>query len=105
MNLKLAVLKTLCLTGTSVSIDANSTVFRIRFGSNYQSNTTIIPLIYVPIQARCVKNTDIECMIFVLETTSSSKIRALERLGASIRRHGTDCLDTEMFAKEFAKVK
>ena len=51
-----------------------------------------------------MRNTGIECIIFVGEATNSSKIRGLERSGAVIRRHGIDCLDTEMFAKEFAKV-
>ena len=51
-----------------------------------------------------MRNTGIECIIFVGEATNSSKIRGLERSGAVIRRHGIDCLDTEMFAKAFAKV-
>eukprot|EP00112_Aurelia_sp_Birch-Aquarium-sp1_P011185 Seg2356.2 transcript_id=Seg2356.2/GoldUCD/mRNA.D3Y31 product="L-threonine dehydratase catabolic TdcB" protein_id=Seg2356.2/GoldUCD/D3Y31 len=53
--------------------------------------------------ARCIKNTGIECIIFVGEATNPSKIRGLERSGAVIRRHGIDCLETEMYAKEFAK--
>ncbi|MBO0798259.1 MAG: pyridoxal-phosphate dependent enzyme, partial [Blastocatellia bacterium] len=41
-------------------------------------------------------------LIFVPENASPSKIEAITRLGAEIRAHGSNCLETEMHAQEYA---
>lgn len=40
--------------------------------------------------------------VFVPEQTSSSKVGMIERAGAEIRYHGSDGLDTEIFARKYA---
>ena len=42
-------------------------------------------------------------IIFVPEHTSKAKIDAIRHAGAEVRYHGTDGLDTETFAREFAR--
>lgn len=41
-------------------------------------------------------------IVFVPEQTSSTKVDAIRRSGAEVRFHGTDGLDTESFARQFA---
>lgn len=41
-------------------------------------------------------------IVFVPEHTSSAKVEAIRRAGAEVRFHGTDGLDTENFAREYA---
>ena len=41
-------------------------------------------------------------IVFVPETTPLSRIEAIERLGAEVRRHGRDCVETEVFARGHA---
>ena len=41
-------------------------------------------------------------VVFVPEHTSSSKLDLIRRCGADVRFHGTDGLDTETFARDFA---
>ena len=43
-----------------------------------------------------------QAIVFVPEHTSSSKVAMIRRAGADIRFHGTDGLDTETFAREYA---
>jgi threonine dehydratase len=45
---------------------------------------------------------DTEGVIFVPEGTSSTKVEAIRRAGAEIRFFGTDGLDTELHAREYA---
>lgn len=42
-------------------------------------------------------------LIFVPENASPSKIEAITRLGAEIRAHGSNCLETEIYAQEYAR--
>jgi len=44
-------------------------------------------------------------IIFVPEHTSSAKVDAIRQSGAEVRFHGTDGLDTELFARDFAAEK
>jgi len=44
-------------------------------------------------------------IIFVPEHTSSAKVDAIRQAGAEVRFHGTDGLDTELYAREFATEK
>ena len=53
-------------------------------------------------QVRAIQNTEVECILFL--PTSSEKIDYFKKLNASVRLHGTDCVETEMFAKQYAKV-
>jgi len=48
-----------------------------------------------------IKNTDIECIIVI--PTNSPKIDHLKRLNVNVKLHGTDCLESEMFAKQYAE--
>lgn len=42
-------------------------------------------------------------IIFVPEHADQSKVDAVRRLGAEIRVHGSNCLETEIFAREYAE--
>ncbi|HZW59801.1 MAG TPA: threonine/serine dehydratase [Woeseiaceae bacterium] len=46
---------------------------------------------------------DIGGIVFVPENASSAKVSAIRRAGAEVRFHGTDGLDTEMHAREYAR--
>ena len=37
--------------------------------------------------------------------TNSPKIDHLKRLNVNVKLHGTDCLESEMFAKQYAEVQ
>lgn len=50
---------------------------------------------------RAIQNTEVECILFL--PTNSEKIDYFKKLNASVRLHGTDCVETEMFAKQYAK--
>jgi len=50
---------------------------------------------------KSVKNTDIECIIVIPE--NSPKRDHFKRLNATVQLHGTDCLESEMFAKQYAR--
>ena len=41
--------------------------------------------------------------VFVPENTSSTKLEAIERFGAEVRRHGTDVAVTEVYARGYAE--
>ena len=41
--------------------------------------------------------------VFVPESSSSTKLEAIERLGAEVRLHGTDVAATEVYARGYAK--
>src|SRR5690606_24617036 len=45
----------------------------------------------------------VEGVVFVPEQTSSAKVRAIRESGAEVRLFGTDGLDTETHAREFAQ--
>ena len=49
-----------------------------------------------------MKNTDIECIIVIPE--NSPKRDHFKRLNATVQLHGTDCLESEMFARQYAEV-
>eukprot|EP00795_Rhopilema_esculentum_P008354 gene8354-14323_t len=55
------------------------------------------------IHARSVTGTDIDCTIVVLENISSSKVKGIKRANATLKFHGTDCVETELFAKNYAE--
>ena len=42
------------------------------------------------------------CMVYVPEQASPSKVGAIERLGAEVRTHGRDCVETEIHARRYA---
>jgi threonine dehydratase len=44
-------------------------------------------------------------IIFVPEQADQSKVAAIRRLGAEIRAHGSNCLETEIFAQQYAEEK
>jgi threonine dehydratase len=52
--------------------------------------------------AYAMKKLGVNGIVFVPEHTSSSKLDLIRRAGAEVRFHGTDGLDTETFAREFA---
>ena len=41
-------------------------------------------------------------VVFVTEDASSVKLRAIEELGAEVRHHGADCMETEVYARRHA---
>lgn len=41
--------------------------------------------------------------IFVPETASPTKVAAIQRYGARIETHGADCLETELYAQQYAR--
>ncbi len=45
----------------------------------------------------------IEAVIFVPEGTDPSKVQAIERYGAEVRYHGSDCVESEVFARKFVE--
>jgi threonine dehydratase len=45
---------------------------------------------------------DVPSLVFVTENADSSKVAAIERRGAEVRRHGIDCLETEVHARVYA---
>ena len=45
---------------------------------------------------------DVSGIVFVPEQTSSTKVDAIRSAGAEVRFHGTDGLDTENFARQYA---
>ena len=51
-----------------------------------------------------MSGTDVDCTIVVLENISSSKVKGIKRTNATLKFHGTDCIQTELFAKNYAKV-
>ncbi|XP_065063023.1 L-threonine ammonia-lyase-like [Rhopilema esculentum] len=53
--------------------------------------------------ARSVTGTDVDCTIVVLENISSSKVKGIKRTNATLKFHGTDCVETELFAKNYAE--
>jgi threonine dehydratase len=44
----------------------------------------------------------VDCTVFVPENASKTKIAAMERLGAEVRQHGQDPVESELFARRFA---
>ena len=53
--------------------------------------------------AYAMNKLDVNGVIFVPEQTSPTKIDAIKRVGGDVRFFGTDGLDTEMHAREFAE--
>ncbi len=45
-----------------------------------------------------------DCLICIKEDTNPAKVKGLERLGAKIKKHGFDCVETEKFARNLAEV-
>jgi threonine dehydratase len=41
-------------------------------------------------------------LVFVTESADPAKVVAVKGYGAEVRRHGTDCLETELHAREYA---
>ncbi len=52
--------------------------------------------------ARSASVLNASAIIFVTENASLSKVQAIERLGAEVRRYGEDCVVTEVHAREYA---
>jgi len=52
--------------------------------------------------ARSVTLLDTSGIVFVPEHSSRSKIDSIERLGAQVRYHGTDCVEAELQARRYA---
>ena len=52
--------------------------------------------------ARSVKELNASGIVFVPENAGPSKVRAIERLGADVRHYGEDCLETEVYARQYA---
>jgi len=52
--------------------------------------------------AYCADLLQVTCLVFVNEDASPLKIRAIERLGATIRRAGKDAVETEAIARKYA---
>jgi threonine dehydratase len=52
--------------------------------------------------ARSVKELNASGIVFVPENAIRSKVRTIERLGADVRFHGKDCVETEVHARQFA---
>jgi len=44
-------------------------------------------------------------IVFVPENTPRYKVESITRLGAEVRFHGTDCVDSEIYAREYARQK
>ena len=53
--------------------------------------------------AHAMRSLDVRGIVFVPEQTSSTKVDAIKRAGAEIEFFGTDGLDTEVHAREYAK--
>ena len=53
--------------------------------------------------AHAMRSLDVRGIVFVPEQTSSTKVDAIKRAGAEIEFFGTDGLDTEVRAREYAK--
>ncbi|MBD2465837.1 threonine/serine dehydratase [Oscillatoria sp. FACHB-1407] len=49
-----------------------------------------------------LKRLDIPGVIFVPEDASSAKVSAIQKLGATVQFHGTDCGVTEAYARQYA---
>lgn len=52
--------------------------------------------------ARSARILDASAIVFVTESASLSKVQTIQQLGAKVRRHGDDCVATEVHAREFA---
>jgi threonine dehydratase len=52
--------------------------------------------------ARSARQMDTACTVVVPEHADSSKLAAIERLGATVRPHGDDCVESERFARRWA---
>ena len=52
--------------------------------------------------AYAMEKLDVSGIVFVPEKTSSTKVDAIRSAGAEVRFHGTDGLDTENFARQYA---
>jgi threonine dehydratase len=48
------------------------------------------------------KTLKVRSLVFVTEEADSSKVEAVKGYGAEVRRHGMDCLETEIHAREYA---
>lgn len=53
--------------------------------------------------ARSAAEIDVPAVVFVPEDASPSKLRAITRFGAELRRHGDDSAVTEVYAREYAR--
>ena len=52
--------------------------------------------------ARSLKVLGASGLVFVPEDASPSKVQAIERLGAEVRYHGQDCVEAELYARQYA---
>ena len=52
--------------------------------------------------ARGVTELSASGIVFVPENAGPSKVRAIERLGADVRHYGEDCLEAEVYARQYA---
>jgi len=52
--------------------------------------------------ARSARQVGTVCTVVVPEHADSSKLAAVERLGATVRVHGNDCVESERFARRWA---
>ncbi len=52
--------------------------------------------------ARGVRELKASGIVFVPGNACPSKVRAIERLGADVRQYGEDCLETEVYARQYA---
>lgn len=53
--------------------------------------------------ARSVQVLGASGLVFVPEDASPSKVQAIERLGAEVRYHGQDCVEAEVYARQYAE--
>ncbi|MBN1993269.1 MAG: threonine/serine dehydratase [Anaerolineae bacterium] len=52
--------------------------------------------------ARSAQTVHATGLVFVPENASPVKVQAIERLGATVRYYGQDCMETEYYARQFA---
>jgi len=52
--------------------------------------------------ARSASMLGVTATVFVPENTDQSKVEAIRRLGGRIRFHGSDCVEAEVFARQYA---
>jgi threonine dehydratase len=53
--------------------------------------------------AYSLKRLEAKGTVFVPNNTPPTRIEAIERMGAEVRRHGNDCVETEVFTRRYAE--
>ena len=57
------------------------------------------------LQAYAANKVGVPVTIYVPQTTSPAKIKAVKQLGGSVSFHGEDCVEAEVKARSVSKVK